>query len=86
MQNDRTASISEGEIKHIVAEAVKQTLIQIGIDAQNPLEMQQDFQHLRSWRESTESLKQKGLLTILGIFIAGGIGLMVAGFKSKYLP
>ena len=73
------------DIKDIVAEAVKQTLIQLGIDADNPIEIQKDMQHLREWRETTEDLKRKGLLTLLSIFIVGTVGLIIAGITSKHL-
>ena len=65
-----------------VAEAVKQTLIQLGVDTSDPLAMQRDFQHLRQWRQSGDSLKDKGMLAILGIFLSGLAALLVMGVRE----
>lgn len=78
------ASLSAADIKTLVAEAVKQTLIQIGIDHSNPIEMQQDFQHLRAWRKSGQELKTKGMLALLGIFLTGFGGLLLLGLKEWF--
>ena len=65
-----------------VAEAVKQTLIQLGVDTSDPLAMQRDFQHLRQWRQSGDTLKDKGMLAILGIFLSGLAALLVMGVRE----
>ena len=78
------ASLSAADIKVLVAEAVKQTLIQIGIDHSNPIEMQKDFQHLRAWRKSGQELKTKGMLALLGIFLTGFGGLLLLGLKEWF--
>lgn len=70
------------ELRQIISESVKQTLIQIGIDSSSPLELQRDFQHLRQWRESTESIKHKGFLTAVVIFVTGSISLLLMGIKE----
>ena len=65
-----------------IAEAVKQTLIQLGVDTSDPIAMQRDFQHLRQWRESGDSLRDKGMLAILGIFLSGLAALLVMGVRE----
>lgn len=50
----------------MVPEAVRQTLLQMGIDTSDPLAMQRDFQHLRQWRESGEDMRRKGALVVMG--------------------
>lgn len=84
-ESERRATISKDEIDSIVAKAVKETLIQLGVDASKPLEMQKDFQHLRSWRESTDSIKSKGLLAAIAFIVVGALGLMWSGLLSKHL-
>jgi hypothetical protein len=74
--------MTEQEIRKIVAETVKETLTRIGIEADDPLEAQKDFQHLRSWRTSTETIKRQGLLTSVGIVTAGIIGLIWMAIKG----
>lgn len=74
--------MTEAEIRKIVAETVEQTLTRIGIEADDPFETQKDFQHLRSWRTSTETVKRQGLLTAVGIITAGVIGIIWMAIKG----
>ena len=84
---DRAAkkvAMSHAELNSVVAEAVKQTLIQLGVDTSDPLAMQRDFQHIRQWRESGEDLKRKGTLALLGIFFSGLVSLIILGLKEWF--
>jgi len=78
----RKVTLTPDEVSHMVAEAVRQTLIQMGIDMSDPLAMQRDFQHLRQWRESGEDLKKKGTVALLGIFLSGLGTLVLLGLKE----
>ena len=70
------------EIERIVAESVRQTLIQLGIAAADPIEMQRDMQHLREWRKSMESIKAKTWMTILTVFLSGLLAALWLGMKT----
>lgn len=66
--------------------AVKSTLLSLGINIENPegiVEAQLDFQHLRAWRESTEAVKRKALLTAVTVVVTGAIGYLVLAFRSS---
>ncbi|WPK38614.1 hypothetical protein Aergia_0031 [Pseudomonas phage Aergia] len=75
-------AMSHSELNDVVAEAVKQTLMQLGVDTSDPFAMQRDFQHLRQWRESGEDLKRKGTVALLGIFFSGLVSLILLGLKE----
>jgi hypothetical protein len=75
--------MTEHELKKIVAEAVSETLLQLGIDASDPVEMQKDMAHLRAWRESVATVKQQSLITAVGILIAGALGLMWLALRGS---
>jgi hypothetical protein len=77
------ASMTEHEIRRIVAETVEQTLTRLGVDTENPLEFQKDLQHLRNWRESVATVKRQSLVTAVGIIIAGFLGLLWLGIKGS---
>src|SRR5690606_5933127 len=47
--------VTEAEIRRIVSETVTETLMRLGIEADEPLDVQRDMQHLRAWRTSTET-------------------------------
>jgi len=74
--------LTRDDVTDVVAEAVKQTLLQLGVDFSQPIEMQRDFQHLRQWRRAGEELRSKGMLAILTIFLTGVVGLIVVGLKQ----
>ncbi|RUM97933.1 hypothetical protein EET67_09975 [Pseudaminobacter arsenicus] len=75
--------MNEADIRRIVAETVTETLTRIGIEADDPLEAQKDFQHLRSWRTSTETIKRQSLMTAIGIVTAGVLGLIWMAVKGQ---
>ena len=84
----RTAYTSE-EIDAIATtaaeRAVKSTLLSLGINIETPaeiLEAQLDFQHLRAWRESTEAVKRKALLTAVTVVVTGAIGYLLLAFRT----
>lgn len=75
-------SMNEHELKKIVAEAVAETLLKLGIDASDPVELQKDMAHLREWRESVGTIKRQGIVTAVGVLTIGILGLIWAAFKT----
>lgn len=78
---DKQICMTEYELKKIIENTVNTTLIQLGIDHDDPLEMQRDFMHLREWRQSMERMKNKSMATAIGIVIAGFCAALWMGFK-----
>lgn len=78
-------TLSADEMRAIVKEAVHETLVQLGVDTSSPLEMQRDFQHLRDWRMAQETIRRKGYLTMMSIFVTGVLGLLWIGFKDFFI-
>lgn len=72
--------MTEGEIKKIVAETVNETLLKLGIDASDPIELQADMQHVRAWRLSVNTVKKQSLMTAVGIVTTGILGLIYMAF------
>jgi hypothetical protein len=65
--------------------AVKSTLLSLGINIETPAEIveaQLDFRHLRAWRESTEAVKRKALLTAVTVVVTGALGYLVLAFRG----
>lgn len=75
--------MTESEIKKIVAETVVETLIRLGVDATNPIEVQKDFQHLRAWRNSISTVQRQGLMTAVGVLTVGVLGLIWLAIKGQ---
>lgn len=55
-------NMTHEELQKLIAEAVRQTLVQMGADPSNPIEMQRDFQHLRQWRKAGKTCAARGCL------------------------
>lgn len=78
----RRATLSEDELQAMVdaaarkavQETVKTTLLTFGIDADNPIELQKDMQHLRDWRLAVGTIKKQSIVTAVGIITAGVLG------------
>ncbi|MER9436693.1 hypothetical protein NKJ04_17520 [Mesorhizobium sp. M0618] len=74
--------MNEIEIRRIVAETVAETLIKLGIDAKEPLELQADMQHLRRQRGAVEKIKSQSLMAAVGVITLGGLGLLWTAIKG----
>lgn len=77
-----TREEAEKIAKEAAHTAVAETLTALGMDTSDPFELQRDFAHLRSWRRSVEKVREKSLLTAVGIITAGVIGLIVVFFRG----
>lgn len=80
---DKAAKKAAMTPEEIIA-VVRQTLLQMGVDSDNPLESQKDFQHLRNWRRAGEDLRSKGMLALVSIFVTGLVGLLIVGLKEYF--
>lgn len=69
-------------VKNVARETVRETLTSLGADVEKPLEMQRDFQHLREWRTTTESVKSKTVLALLTLLVSGTVAAFWVGFKE----
>nr|WMC99355.1 hypothetical protein RAR13_11925 [Aminobacter aminovorans] len=74
--------MTDHELRKVVAEAVAETLLKLGIDASDPIELQKDMQHLREWRESVATVKRQSLITAIGILTVGILGLIWAALRG----
>jgi hypothetical protein len=71
-----------GIIRDSVRQAVDEMLVRLGVEVDDPLEMQKDFQHLRDWRQTTDSMKAKALLAAVGLLATGMMAAAWMGIKS----
>jgi hypothetical protein len=82
---DHPVTLTKKELKEVVAEGVYETFTQLGLDHENPLEMQRDFQYLRDWRVASEEVKSKGIMALLAILLSGAVAALWIGFKGILL-
>tara|TARA_R110002153_G_scaffold104852_1_gene242989 strand:- start:3242 stop:3538 length:297 start_codon:yes stop_codon:yes gene_type:complete len=77
-----TQSNSVG-VEEAVRIAVTTTLITLGMDASNPLALQQDMAFIRELRDTSEKIKSRGLLVLIGIMITGLAATIWLGMKAS---
>lgn len=68
------------DISDIVDEAVKKTLMGLGLDISDPIEVQESFLNLRSWSEMKKTISQSLLTALSKSVMIGIIALLVLGF------
>lgn len=74
----------EARRKRIHKEALREVLIEFGLDPREPLEIQQDFAWVRRRRELEESNFVKLVSLVIGALVTGGIGALVYA-TQRYL-
>lgn len=75
-------NLTPEEARALIREAVRETFLMLGVKVDDPIEVQKDLQHLREWRNTTESIKSKGLLTVMGILVSGMLAALWVGIKE----
>ena len=77
--------ISE-ELPPVITECTQTTLdnllVRFGMQVNDPLELQRDFQHLRDFRVGYASVRSKATLTFVGLFLAGLCTIVWLGVKE----
>ena len=75
-QGDTTMSMTIAQIEHVAITAAKaavhETFTVLGIDIADPLSMQRDMAHLRTWRKIFDGIVGK-------VIAAGMIGCLLVG-------
>jgi hypothetical protein len=70
------------ELKQLNKANTLEVLSAFGLDITRPQELQRDFQFVRTWRTTSESIRGKALCTAVGIVITGALAALWLGIKS----
>lgn len=77
--------LTRDQVEQIASEAADRALSQLfltlGIDTSSPegiLNAQRDFQHVRAWRTSIETVKRQGIMSAIGVITVGILALIWA--------
>lgn len=77
--------LSKLEIIDLVSDGVdkgiERAFIRLGVDHSSPIEMQKDFQFMRSSRNFIQSMATKAVSTIIVLGVSALIGYMVLGME-----
>lgn len=75
-------NLTRDEAQVLIREAVREAFLMLGMKVDDPIEAQKDFQHLREWRSTTESIKTKSLIAFVGILVSGFSAAVWLGIKE----
>lgn len=77
-------NVSADNVHEIAREVARETVMEVflalGVNAKDEdavIAMQKDFAHIRAWRESTETVKRKGLGAAITFVVTGILGYLV---------
>jgi hypothetical protein len=82
MEVKGTITLTVEELRVLIRTTVDETLERLGIEVDEPQEMQQDFVHLRSMRVTMAQVQRRGVLTMIGLTVAALITLLILGVKA----
>lgn len=75
------SSAAEKAAEEASRKVIQETLLALGINKDQPLELQKDMSFLRDWRTASDEVKKKSIMTIVGILITGALGILWLGLK-----
>jgi len=81
--NDRIVTLKEKELRGVVREEFDNALIRLGVDVDQPLEMQADLRWVRNARQTSGDIKSKVVTVIAGTVITAALGMLWFGFKES---
>lgn len=77
---------SSVHIQEVVRTAVQETLITMGMDASDQLGLQKDMAFIRELRETSEKVKSRGLLVLVGLLVTALCTAIWLGLKGALSP
>lgn len=69
------------DLAKVVGDAVAENLRRVGLRPDDPTETQADLRWLREWRGVVTDVRKKGVLTAVGVVVAGVLGAIWLGLK-----
>jgi hypothetical protein len=66
--------------------AIGKLFLTLGVDLSDPkavIAFQDDLRFLARWRDSTQAVKRKALLTAVGVVVSGVVGYLLLAFRGQ---
>lgn len=74
--------LTDGEVRRIVKDAVRQTLRESGIDPDDTKALSDDLRYVRDWRKTTDKIRDKSIMAIVTLLVSGFVAVVWLGFKA----
>jgi len=72
------------EIREVIQDTVRETLLTMGVDTKDPMSVQKDFQWVRRMRSTSEKLQSQGMIALLSILISALLAAAWLGVQSMF--
>lgn len=69
--------------REAATETVRETLRGLGVNVDDPIETQKDFQALHDWRTSFQAIRKRALVTAVGVFVGGILAFLWAVVRPR---
>lgn len=76
------SGLTREEMRELIRDTVRETLLSLGIDARNPISMQADFRALREWRQAVQAARRNAALAVIGMLITAAGTALWLGIKA----
>lgn len=70
------------ELRAIIRETVRETMLELGVDSSDNLEMQRDMSFLRDLRKARDSMTAKMVAVAVGVLITAALGAIALGIRQ----
>lgn len=84
-RESQLAALVKEAVTDTVPGAVMATLDRLGFDTSNPDANRKDMTHLRTWRETMEMIRDKGIGSLIMYVVAGILSLVVLGLGALFI-
>lgn len=84
-RSDKAIALSETDLKEICKEAVEETFTRLGVDIEEPIEIQKDFSYIRQLRKTTEVVQHKTILAVFGLALSAMAAALWVGIKNSII-
>ena len=78
-----TGALPREEIRQIVKEAVCEEMARAGINPDDH-ETAEDMRYVRELRATTDSIKNKTIVAVVGLVVTGVAGVLLLGLKAAF--
>ena len=79
---DRSRAEMMADVRSAMRDVMDDALRRLGVDPGDPIEMQRDMGFLREWRGTVAGVRKKGLMTAVGVLVAGALGALWLGLTA----
>lgn len=84
MENNQPIVVDADILRTVVASAVSDAFLKVGLDVNDAKETQADLLYLREWRKMMQQARSGTMLAVIKWAMIGLLGLVIVGLSAKF--